>query len=367
MAPYPRTEANSWEIYNTYRLNVLTSGFDPRSAPDLVPTSATQTSNANGNVTFTVTVLNDGAPVLPGVSVAFYDGNPTRGGRLLGTALTTLRLTQGQSENVSFTVPAGSVNDLWVRVDDDGTGIGIILEFDETNNAIRAGIDLDPINYAPKQTRPFTATETTTTARTPYKLTLPVLDPDGDDITYEVLIGPEGLMVHQSLGVIAWYPLRDQIGTHQTVIRATDTFGNTTLVPFTITVPTPNTAPLFTSMTIQRKLATVDRLFEYHAFAQDAEQTDLTFTLVNPVTGMNISHDGVLTWTPTSAVPATVTIRVSDGELTTDQVFTLHVAASGANTSPTLQSRKPPRSPGWGRTYVARLLGSDAEGRCRSL
>lgn len=326
---------------------------------DLIVTGVSQRPNTLGSIELSAVVTNDGAPVLPGVPVAFYDGNPTRGGRFLSTALTTQRLTQGQSENVSFTVPAGSVNDLWVRVDDDGTGIGIVPEYDETNNAFRAGIDLDPVNYAPKQTRSFTTTELNATIRTPHKITLPVLDPDGDDITYEVLSGPEGLMVHQSLGVVAWYPLRDQVGEHQTVIRATDTFGNTTLVPFTLTVTTPNTAPIFIS-TPTTEEATVDRLFEYHAFAQDAEQTDLTFALVNPVTGMNISQDGVFSWTPTNSIPATVTIRVSDGELTTDQIFTLHVASSADNTNPTLKVEAP--SLAWlGRSYVARLIGSDAE------
>ncbi|HQR05264.1 MAG TPA: putative Ig domain-containing protein [Gemmatales bacterium] len=356
----PAFEKNSWQAYNTYRLNVLTTGFDPRSAPDLLVTDVSQSAASSGDVRFTATVLNDGSPVLPGVSVAFYDGNPSRGGQLLGTVQTTQRLKQGESEDVSFTVPPGSINDLWVKVDDDGTGLGTVPEFDETNNAYRPGIDLDPVNYAPKQTRPFTSTELAATARSPFKLTLPVLDPNGDPITYEVIAGPDGLMVQPSTGVVAWYPKRDQVGENQAVIKATDSFGHMTIVPFTVTVTAPNTAPVFTTLPPAGP-AVVNRPFEYRALAQDAEQADLAFSLVNPLPGMSISSDGVFTWTPTTASSSDITIRVSDGTMVTDQLFTLNVQAAATNRDPQLSVEA--ASSAWlGRNYIARLIGSDVDG-----
>jgi hypothetical protein len=59
----PTHEANSWQLYNSYRTNVLTDGFDPRSALDLQPTSVTQSTAPDDDVTFTATIANNGAPV----------------------------------------------------------------------------------------------------------------------------------------------------------------------------------------------------------------------------------------------------------------------------------------------------------------
>ncbi len=360
----PAHEANSWETYNTYRLNVLTSGFDPRSAPDLLPTGVAQSVGANGNVTFIATVRNDGSPVSPGVSVAFYDGNPAKGGRLLGTVPTATRLTQGQSEAVSFTVPAGSVNDLWVRADDDGAGIGVVPEFDETNNALRARIDLDPTNFAPKVTRPFTAAETTATARTAFRLALPVLDPDGDEITFAVVAGPDGLIVHPSLGIVAWVPARDQVGTQQVVVRATDYLGNVTVVPFAITVNAPpltsieplpplpplppvptsvsaNTAPVVIST--PPALAVVGSVYAYNLVARDADGGPIRWSLVSGPQGMALDADhGAIRWQPADdqTGPVTVTVRATDALLATgDQTFTIDVSC--ANQPPAITSRPP--------------------------
>jgi hypothetical protein len=55
-------------------------------------------------------------------------------------------------------------------------------------NVLTSGSDFDIVNYSPQQTRPLTALETTANVRSRFKLTLPVVDPDGDDITFEVLI-----------------------------------------------------------------------------------------------------------------------------------------------------------------------------------
>ncbi|MFO0796118.1 MAG: putative Ig domain-containing protein [Gemmataceae bacterium] len=358
----PAHEANSWEVYNTYRLNVLTSGSDPRSAPDLRVSGVRQAA-AGGGVTLTATVRNDGSALSPGVSVAFYDGDPANGGRLIATRLTTTRLRGGDSEDVAVTVAAASVNDLWVVADDDGTGLGAEPEYDETNNALRAGIDLDPVGYAPRFTRPLTPAETAATANAAFRLRPSVLDPDGDPLAFDLPGAPEGMLVHPTLGVVAWVPTRDQVGTHQVVLRATDVAGNVTLLPFDVTVSAPNTAPVFTSAP-PAGAAAAGRPYEYRAAAQDAEQPAPTYSLRNALPGMAVDPTtGVFTWTPTAAQAGTrtVTLVASDGTLEDVQTFTVAVAASAPNVAPLAAAEAPAAAP-LGQPWVARVTAADPDG-----
>jgi hypothetical protein len=80
---------------------------------------------------------NGGAiSVTAGVSVTFYAGNPAAGGQAIGITRTTRALSPGEYEDVSFTWerPKGSTRNVYVAIDDDGTGRGVIIECDEANN-----------------------------------------------------------------------------------------------------------------------------------------------------------------------------------------------------------------------------------------
>ena len=351
----PAHEANSWELYNSYRTNVLTEGFDPRAAADLIVSAATLAAGVT-----TARVENTGtAPVAPGVSVAFFDGDPAKGGRLLGKSLTATRLRTGDTEAVTFAL-AGLVNDLWVRVDDDGTGIGTVPECDETNNAFRAKIDTDPVNYAPV----FKSTPLASVAANGRYLDRSVvLEPDGDPVTYAIVSGPEGLQVHPTLGVVAWTPFRDQVGPHNVVLRATDGHGNVTLQAFTVGVTIPNTAPVITSAAPTGQ-AVVGKPLEYAVSAQDAEQSTLFYSLVNPLAGMAVDSKGRFTWSPSAGDVGSkaATVRVSDGVGgITDQTFPVTVAVSAPNHAPV--AKLDARTSAWlGRDYIGRIIASDADG-----
>ncbi len=70
------------------------------------------------------------------VSVAFYDGDPTLAGRLLGVASTKFPLAPGAFEDVVGRFPSPPPGDhvFWVRVNCDSAGHGLIAECNETNN-----------------------------------------------------------------------------------------------------------------------------------------------------------------------------------------------------------------------------------------
>ncbi|NEQ97459.1 MAG: hypothetical protein F6K30_12165 [Cyanothece sp. SIO2G6] len=132
----PQYEENSWQLYNSYRLNTLTTG-NPGGAPDLVTSYVRLYRTFNGT-TITARVGNGGSQfVAAGVNVAFYQGDPLTGGVLLGTTQTTTQLDIGRFEDVSLAVTDSSIalEDIWVVVDDNGLGQGLVRECHEENNA----------------------------------------------------------------------------------------------------------------------------------------------------------------------------------------------------------------------------------------
>ncbi|HEX8913739.1 MAG TPA: FG-GAP-like repeat-containing protein, partial [Humisphaera sp.] len=131
----PRVEANSWQASNTYRLNTLPAGpGGPLASPNLTA-SYIRTAKSGTSTVLTARVGNGGAILAPAkVKVAFYRGNPKAGGTLLGVGQTNDRLNPGYYEDVSVTLAADPGNDLWVVVDDDGTGKEAVRECDEGDN-----------------------------------------------------------------------------------------------------------------------------------------------------------------------------------------------------------------------------------------
>ncbi len=99
---------------------------------------------------------------------------------------------------------------------------------------------------------------------------------------------------------------------------------------FTITVLTTNQAPEITSEAITN--ATVGEVYTYNVMAEDPEDDDLTFTLVDSPTWMSMTDNGdgtcVLTGTPDT--PSTfglpVKIKVSDGMYNDQQNYSLIIA-----------------------------------------
>jgi RHS repeat-associated protein len=199
--------------------------------------------------------------------------------------------------------------------------------------------------------------------RTNYRFALPVVDPDGDSVAYSVISGPDGLLVHPTLGVLAWFPLRNQVGTHQVVVLAKEDHDNVTVKSLEVTVRSPNTPPVVVSIP-PSGLASVGSPFVYQVVAQDAEQPAVGFSLVDPSAGMSVDATGSFTWTPTASDVGTnaVTVRVTDGVGgVTDHVFTLVIATSPLNAIP--DAKLEARTTAWlGQELVGRVVASDPDG-----
>ncbi|HWB82248.1 MAG TPA: VCBS repeat-containing protein [Nannocystaceae bacterium] len=119
----PTIEAANWTVerLNNFRQNVQPEG--EFAAPDLVVSVLPLCSPSQFGIV--ARVRNIGQAAVPaGVAVGFYDGDPTAGGALLGTGMTTKTLYPAEAEDVVLELdpPPQSLvdgsNDAWVVVDD---------------------------------------------------------------------------------------------------------------------------------------------------------------------------------------------------------------------------------------------------------
>ena len=126
---------------DTFRCNVVASC--PYALPDLTA-SYLRVTNQGVTRELTIRIGNGGAnPVPPGVAVRFYDGDPRKGGPLLGVGLTVGYLAAETYEDVAIVLPELPTNDtIWVAADDLGELLGALFESDESNNLYDSGVDL---------------------------------------------------------------------------------------------------------------------------------------------------------------------------------------------------------------------------------
>lgn len=227
----------------------------------------------------------------------------------------------------------------------------VVLAMGETAYDVNFGnVESDPGNESPV----FSGTPlTTATAHSLYRYDAVAHDPDNDPLTFDLPLGPAGMAVHPELGVLVWQPTRDQVGSHQVVLRVQDDRGGLDLQSFTITVAAANTPPVITSS--PPSLAVVDVPLQYQVRAQDADGDLLTFGLENAPLGIAIGEDtGLLTWMATGDQLGshTFTILGSDGRGgEAQQAVTLEVVATAPNDPPVITSE--PRL----RARVGQLYG----------
>ncbi len=133
----PKYEAPSWLTNNNYRCQVPTStGPNPYLASD-ISASFVRVDMAGypSSVTVTARIGNGGAKsVDAGLKTAFHDGDPTSGGVLISTAVTSKVLNPGDYEDVIITWnnPVEGNHNISVTADSDN----IVSECDKTNNVV---------------------------------------------------------------------------------------------------------------------------------------------------------------------------------------------------------------------------------------
>ena len=354
----PAAEENSWEVHNTYRCN-LQPGLSPFTAPDL--TASNVQASVNGDVvTFNSRIGNGGCILVqPGISVAFYDGDPNTGGTLLGAVETVTRLDPGCFEDVAITLPINSAGDIWVVADDDGTGKGRVSECDEINNIYHPNLVISPLNHPPEI---VSAAVTTGAEGEAYSYQVEATDADpGDVLTFSLRVAPEGMSIDSATGLIHWLPGASDSGQHAVQVLVTDQHFGRDIQVFSIDIEEAvNFPPTITSDPITTATSGVH--YRYMTETTDPDGDALDYAFLSEPDGMTIHPVlGIVDWVPTTTQIGRhdVILRADDGNGGIDiQSFQINVLP--ANTLPVITSA-PPRQAVASYPYGYRVHAQDAD------
>ena len=176
----------------------------------------------------------------------------------------------------------------------------------------------------------FTSTPLTeVTEREPYTYDSEATDPDtGDVLTFSIQVGPQGMTIDLSTGLVDWTPTSTQTGDHTVTLLVQDQEGLFDTQTFVIAVADIQDPPSITSTPLTS--ATDGQLYLYDVEATDEDPGDLlVYSLdVFPV-GMEIDGTtGLIQWTVglSQLGDHPVTVRVDDGTgLSDTQSFTVTV------------------------------------------
>jgi hypothetical protein len=244
--------------------------------------------------------------------------NPLTFSLVSGPAGATLNPTTGVLTWAPTEAQGPSTNRITVRVTDNNPQA---VNSQQLSDARSFTVIVNEVNVAPVLTLPA---NTTIDEQTLYAATATATDIDdpANALIFALVSGPTGLAVSPS-GSIAWTPTEAQgPSTNLVTISVTDT--NPPAVnaksisvtnSYTIVVNEVNVAPALTvppSTNINEQT-----LYSANATATDADDPPnaLTFTLVSGPSGLTVSPNGGISWTPTETQgPSTnvVTISVTD-------------------------------------------------------
>lgn len=233
-----------------------------------------------------------------------------------------------------------------------------------TGAQVIAGADFgNVLSPPPAANRPpvfNTTPPVTATAGQPLRYDAKALDPDGDPVTYDLLVHPPGMAVDPATGTVVWTPTADDVGAPYALLRAVDGRGGFALQPIPLTVYPANLPPVITSRPPTR--AQEGSAYQYQARAIDPDGDPVTFQLVQvldaatgqPVTGPSFdpNRPGLLTWPAAPQGTYHVVISAADdhGGVSTPQAFDLTVASDPPGNALTITSSYP-TSIRIGRTY----------------
>ncbi|MFY0640988.1 MAG: hypothetical protein JXR16_08080 [Bermanella sp.] len=160
------------------------------------------------------------------------------------------------------------------------------------------------------------------------------VDPDNQVLAYSLAGSPSNMMIDET-GVVKWLPNYDQAGVYTFIINVSDGISSVHQ-EFTLIVVNSNRAPQITSTA--NITAKENQQYSYTVMATDADGDQLAYELLTSPSGMNIDSSAKIQWTPNhdESGSHSITVRVSDGELSDDQSFVIPV--ENVNRKPTFVS-----------------------------
>ncbi|GEM_PF-6277306 len=178
------------------------------------------------------------------------------------------------------------------------------------------------------------------TQNQPYRYQVEALDPNNDLLTYTLLQAPATMAISQT-GLISWVPSNDDAlsGQAQIIIAVNDT-ASSTVQKYTLNILNVNDAPVITSL--PKTEAHTNELYTYEITAFDPDGDKLHYSLVSAPGRMTLNssiNSSTIRWVPGSSDAGrhTVSISVSDGNLSSQQTF--YILVNSTNRKPEITSQ----------------------------
>jgi len=210
------------------------------------------------------------------------------------------------------------------NVGEHNVSVKVKDELDETTQTFT--ITVENTNDVPVITS--TAIETATEdVEYSYTFTATDEDPIPDVLTFSTVEIPAWLNFDDATGILSGTPLNEDVGVHNITLRVNDGTVDVDQV-FTITVENTNDAPVITSVAIETATEDIEYSYTFTATDEDPVPDVLTFSTVEIPAWLNFDDaTGILSGTPLNENVGVhnVTLRVNDGTVDVDQVFTITV------------------------------------------
>lgn len=218
-----------------------------------------------------------------------------------------------------------------------GQTFTIIVKVTDAQNATATQNLSLPVNHSANNPPTITSQPSLSIIQdSPYEYLVKAEDKDGDTWTTQLLEGPNGLTLTGN--TLHWTPSSKQVGTqHPVKLQVEDARGAISTQSFTVWVNAPainNDAP--TILSAPSSPAMVGNSYQYQMVVTDPENDLISYQLVQSVTGMRISEQGLLTWTPIAEQIGEhdVIISLTDSVNTLTHSFTLAAVAASDPLNP---------------------------------
>ena len=165
-----------------------------------------------------------------------------------------------------------------------------------------------------------------------YTYDVEATDPNGDTITYSLIVSPAGMTINSTTGVISWTPTEDQIGENEVVVEVSDGSKSTTQ-SFTITVDVTlltSIVVLPSSMTIQKGSSqTITSITAYYDNGTSANINLSACTYESNQANVTANNGNISVSTLCAATTAIITVYYTEGEITKSDTVNITITSSG--------------------------------------
>jgi hypothetical protein len=153
-------------------------------------------------------------------------------------------------------------------------------------------------------------------------------------LSYRLISGPKGLTVSTN-GVVSWQPTEEQgPSTNRVRVDVHDEIEGTPQ-EFDIVVQERNLPPEWTAVGTRRVTEGLRLSFQLKAIDSDLPAQPLTYQLVSGPTGLTVTTNGLLSWTPTlQQGPSTNRVRVSISDRVTSVPQDFEIIVRDTNPAP---------------------------------